>query len=679
MRLQKGGMLYSFEKVLQKNRVALSLPFVLLIAAVGVQAQPIAHQITLPNTMNWCQDGMINELFSEINGLRVQRGLAALQSDPLGNKVAELRAVQFANYMATHPVNSPGFSPHEGYDTTAAAAGYNLVGENLAYLSMYPKNIVWAIWQNGLHLAAMLARDANVAGVSCVFFDGAPYWTYVPGIRQGGSSPPPTPTPTPSPSPTPTPIPPPTPNGGSNPTLDAEQAEFVTLINAFRAQNGAGPLQVSVALQNAAQWMSTDMATRPSSLSHVDSLGRSPSDRMAAFGYTYFPNGENIAAGFNSAQNVFEAWKNSSSHRTNMLNPSFVVTGIGRVYSPSTVYGWYWASTFGGVTDRLLGQTPPPNAPIISSFLANPAQIPAGQSTTLSWSASSATSLFLEGIGDVSGTSSRTVFPAQTRSYKLTASNSAGSTSANVTVTITSAPPPADTQAPTAPVITSATVAGSQINLAWSASSDNVGVTGYRVIRNGSVIISVSSTVRTFADTEVLPASIYAYRIAAFDAAGNLSSPSGTVQVSIPAGPPAPPPPPPAGQSSCPGPASNAFTGCYYNNIIMNGVPDLVRTDSAISFNWGTSVPSPAITPFNFSARWQGTFSFEQALYTFSTIASDGMRLYIDGELVIDRWRDQPAYGFNARRFMDAGQHLVTVEYYQRTGLPFAQVSWQKN
>jgi hypothetical protein len=111
----------------------------------------------------------------------------------------------------------------------------------------------------------------------------------------------------------------------------------------------------------------------------------------------------------------------------------------------------------------------------------------------------------------------------------------------------------------------------------------------------------------------------------------------------------------------------------------MDGIPALVRTDSAISFNWGASVPSPAITPFNFSARWKGTFSFEQALYTFSTIASDGMRLYIDGELVLDRWRDQPAYGYNVRRYMDAGPHLVTVVYYQRTGLPFAQMSWQKN
>jgi uncharacterized protein YkwD len=63
-------------------------------------------------------------------------------------------------------------------------------------------------------------------------------------------------------------------------TLDAEQSSFLTLINNFRAQNGAGPLQVSIVLQNAAQWMSGDMAAK-SYFSHSDSLGRDAFSRMA--------------------------------------------------------------------------------------------------------------------------------------------------------------------------------------------------------------------------------------------------------------------------------------------------------------------------------------------------------------------------------------------------------------
>src|SRR5436305_11923946 len=88
------------------------------------------------------------------------------------------------------------------------------------------------------------------------------------------------------------------------PTLDAEQSAFVTLINNYRAQNGAGPLQVSVALQQSSQWMSGDLAAK-NYFSHTDSLGRDPFQRMVAFGYSYTPAGENIAAGNCDAQSTF--------------------------------------------------------------------------------------------------------------------------------------------------------------------------------------------------------------------------------------------------------------------------------------------------------------------------------------------------------------------------------------
>src|ERR1035438_8287643 len=90
-------------------------------------------------------------------------------------------------------------------------------------------------------------------------------------------------------------------------TLDAEQSAFLTLINNYRAQNGAGPLQVSVALENSSQWMSNDMATK-NYASHTDSLGRAPGARLAAFNYPYTPWGENIAGGFGDAQSALNQW-----------------------------------------------------------------------------------------------------------------------------------------------------------------------------------------------------------------------------------------------------------------------------------------------------------------------------------------------------------------------------------
>jgi uncharacterized protein YkwD len=236
-------------------------------------------------------------------------------------------------------------------------------------------------------------------------------------------------------------------------TLDTQQAAFLTLINEYRAQNGVGPLQVSVALQNSSQWMATDMATN-NYLAHTDSLGRTADVRIQAFGYPYYPWGENIAGGFSDAQSTFTFWQNACdpdssgnctyAHRLNMLNGAFKVMGIGRFYSGSSMFGWYWATDFGGVVDQLLGSAPP--APSIGSFTASPTTVTAGQATTLSWSVTgSGVILTLDnGIGDVSTLTSKPVSPSATTTYTLTAANSGGSVTSSVTVTVNSAssPPP---------------------------------------------------------------------------------------------------------------------------------------------------------------------------------------------------------------------------------------------
>ncbi len=79
-----------------------------------------------------------------------------------------------------------------------------------------------------------------------------------------------------------------------------------------------------------------------------------------------------------------------------------------------------------------------------------------------------------------------------------------------------------DTQAPSAPVMTSATHYGGYVDLAWNASADNVGVAGYRVRRNGQTIATVTST--SHRDWNVSPSSDYTYCLEAFDAAGNTRS-----------------------------------------------------------------------------------------------------------------------------------------------------------
>ena len=325
-------------------------------------------------------------------------------------------------------------------------------------------------------------------------------------------------------------------------SLDSEQALFLTLINNYRAQNGLGALQVSPALQQAAQWMSTDMAAK-NYFSHTDSLGRDPFQRMAAFNYRYSPAGENLAAGNSGAQATFTQWQSSPGHNQNMLNPGYRAIGIGRAYNAGSSYRWYWTTNFGGVVDGNV-TTPPPSTPppAISYFIASPSSIYRGQSVTLLWNVSSATSVTIDnGVGDVSGRSSVVVAPVATTTYRLRATNAAGSTTA-AAATVTVNVPEADTQAPTAPALMSAfPFSGTEVSLYWTPSSDNVGVTGYQILRNGAVLTAVTGWTSTYVDRTAAPGKPYVYAVKAYDAAGNFSTLSPTASVTTP-GAPAPQP-----------------------------------------------------------------------------------------------------------------------------------------
>jgi len=101
-----------------------------------------------------------------------------------------------------------------------------------------------------------------------------------------------------------------------------------------------------------------------------------------------------------------------------------------------------------------------------------------------------------------------------------------------------------DTTAPTAPTgLTATAVSARQVNLAWNASTDNVGVAGYVIYRGGSPMAVVTSgttytdiahTISCFSFT-LSPSTSYAYSVVAFDAAGNNSSQSASASVTTPA------------------------------------------------------------------------------------------------------------------------------------------------
>jgi chitodextrinase len=95
-----------------------------------------------------------------------------------------------------------------------------------------------------------------------------------------------------------------------------------------------------------------------------------------------------------------------------------------------------------------------------------------------------------------------------------------------------------DTAPPSAPAGLSATAASpTRVNLAWSASTDNFGVAGYDVYRNGARLAQIGPST-TYADTSAAASTTYSYQVRARDQAGNTSAPSNTATVTTPAAPP---------------------------------------------------------------------------------------------------------------------------------------------
>ena len=133
-------------------------------------------------------------------------------------------------------------------------------------------------------------------------------------------------------------------------TMDSEESAFLTLINNYRAQNGLGALKASYMLTRASAWKSKDLATN-NYFAH-DDLTRTWSQRIRDCGYGFNTwLGENIAAGYTTAQAVFDGWKASPGHNANMLGANYTALGIGRYFVQGSTYGWYWTTDFGGFSD----------------------------------------------------------------------------------------------------------------------------------------------------------------------------------------------------------------------------------------------------------------------------------------------------------------------------------------
>ncbi|GAA2610891.1 hypothetical protein GCM10010399_47210 [Dactylosporangium fulvum] len=120
------------------------------------------------------------------------------------------------------------------------------------------------------------------------------------------------------------------------------------------------------------------------------------------------------------------------------------------------------------------------------------------------------------------------------------------------------------------------------------------------------------------------------------------------------------------------------WDGAYYANTTLSGVPAIARQDAAVDFDWGAGPPGPGLPADGFSARWTRTDILAAGIYTFRLVADDGARLFVDGVLVLDEWRDQPPTTFVIQRNLAEGAHVITVEYYERAAGAIARLTYDK-
>lgn len=118
-----------------------------------------------------------------------------------------------------------------------------------------------------------------------------------------------------------------------------------------------------------------------------------------------------------------------------------------------------------------------------------------------------------------------------------------------------------------------------------------------------------------------------------------------------------------------------------WDNRDLSGDPVEVRYDAPGSngfrFAWGNGGPSACAGSDNFSVCFQRYADFSTSgNYIFDTSTDDGVRLWVDDELIIDRWRDMPRTTHTGNIYLAAGSHDIKMEYYENMGGAHAELSW---
>lgn len=226
-----------------------------------------------------------------------------------------------------------------------------------------------------------------------------------------------------------------------------------------------------------------------------------------------------------------------------------------------------------------------------------------------------------------------------------------------------------------------------RIDLVWKDNSSNE--KGFKIQRRDNStstwvdIATVGANVKSYSDTSAKAGTHYSYRVLAYNDAGtsawsnehNATTDSEKPQLpggQTPGG--GQPTTPPTNQK--PG-TGTGLKGEYFDNLDLTNLK-LTRTDGTINFDWGTGSPHASIGSDTFSVRWTGQIEARYSEeYTFFTTSDDGVRLWVNGQLIIDQWNVHAATTHTGKIRLEAGKKYdIKMEYFENTGHAVAMLGW---
>jgi PA14 domain len=122
----------------------------------------------------------------------------------------------------------------------------------------------------------------------------------------------------------------------------------------------------------------------------------------------------------------------------------------------------------------------------------------------------------------------------------------------------------------------------------------------------------------------------------------------------------------------------NGLYADYFNNKTVSGSPAKSRIDPTVYFDWGTGGPAVGVLTDGFSARWSGKVQpFATETITFETTSSDGVRLWVDNTLIIDKFVNQTNAVWSGALSLIAGKKYdIKLEYFDDTGIASVALRW---